>query len=465
VASLHLVPVATRLSWAAHRETSRHEDSAYCLLGLFGVHMPLIYGETENAFLRLQEEIVKTTNDLSIFAWKALPEDTQENRGIFARSAAEFKHCTNLKRVTTTHQSDREFRVTNKGVRFEQRLTPSFLPAFMYEMDLECQLNGSLFVGIFLAKVEERYIRVRPHELVKKDRRAARQGSGTPFYVTKTINKDDDAMVGFLISQITELLLVFDPNSVTILGVEPYEDWHPVQRTFCKTLSGRYNYTCYWHLQVKQQDVEPGKGETQRGNCSFQCLVACRLQDWRPASYYVWSQQDPEWNDLLSRGPADDGWRDYRFSPSLINSPQSTSPMSVSIEEVAQCILHDSRHKDEREIAAHQDLDSRVEVRLLVMEPETWYQDLPRRCTLTLSMKETHGEYPLLSRENTRHGLKDVDTHEGGNDTSAEKTEDLDDEQTKDVIDENDGGTGHADVTLAGGLRHTEPSQMLLPAR
>ncbi|KAL2185795.1 hypothetical protein L209DRAFT_805373 [Thermothelomyces heterothallicus CBS 203.75] len=49
---------------AAGRETKRKEDMAYCLLGIFGVTMPMIYGEGgEQAFLRLQEQIMKKTGD------------------------------------------------------------------------------------------------------------------------------------------------------------------------------------------------------------------------------------------------------------------------------------------------------------------------------------------------------------------------------------------------------------------
>ncbi|TGO41611.1 hypothetical protein BHYA_0019g00420 [Botrytis hyacinthi] len=49
-----------RMSWAKNRETKREEDMAYCLLGIFDVHMPLIYGErSESAFRRLTEEIGK----------------------------------------------------------------------------------------------------------------------------------------------------------------------------------------------------------------------------------------------------------------------------------------------------------------------------------------------------------------------------------------------------------------------
>jgi Heterokaryon incompatibility protein (HET) len=50
--------IAERMSWAKIRETKRKEDLAYSLLGIFDVHMPLIYGEgLENAFIRLEREI------------------------------------------------------------------------------------------------------------------------------------------------------------------------------------------------------------------------------------------------------------------------------------------------------------------------------------------------------------------------------------------------------------------------
>jgi len=46
--------IANRMSWAAERETTRVEDRAYSLLGVFGVNMPLLYGEGERSFIRLQ---------------------------------------------------------------------------------------------------------------------------------------------------------------------------------------------------------------------------------------------------------------------------------------------------------------------------------------------------------------------------------------------------------------------------
>lgn len=52
------VSVSKKMSWLARRETSRVEDMAYCMLGLFDVNMPLLYGEGEKAFMRLQLGII-----------------------------------------------------------------------------------------------------------------------------------------------------------------------------------------------------------------------------------------------------------------------------------------------------------------------------------------------------------------------------------------------------------------------
>ncbi|KAH9936747.1 heterokaryon incompatibility protein-domain-containing protein, partial [Epithele typhae] len=59
--------IAMRISWAAYRETTRPEDGAYSLFGLFGVNMPTLYGEGRHAFCRLLMEISKTSRDPSIF--------------------------------------------------------------------------------------------------------------------------------------------------------------------------------------------------------------------------------------------------------------------------------------------------------------------------------------------------------------------------------------------------------------
>lgn len=68
VAALQNRPLAhftteERFRWAANRNTKKEEDWVYCLLGIFGVYMPLIYGESkENALRRLKKEIAEAMN-------------------------------------------------------------------------------------------------------------------------------------------------------------------------------------------------------------------------------------------------------------------------------------------------------------------------------------------------------------------------------------------------------------------
>lgn len=68
--------VSQRMFWALWRQTTRPEDRAYTLMGLFDIKMSILYGEgLEKTFARLQEEIISNTPDQSIFAWR-LPNMT-----------------------------------------------------------------------------------------------------------------------------------------------------------------------------------------------------------------------------------------------------------------------------------------------------------------------------------------------------------------------------------------------------
>ena len=84
--------VAEIMSWAWNRDTTRVEDMAYSLLGLFNINLPLLYGEGNKAFVRLQEEILRTTGDYSLLAWT---DDTPSfEESIFASSPRQFRKRT-----------------------------------------------------------------------------------------------------------------------------------------------------------------------------------------------------------------------------------------------------------------------------------------------------------------------------------------------------------------------------------
>ena len=75
-AHFSIASVAERMSWASGRSTTRVEDEAYCLMGLFNVNMPTLYGEGREAFYRLQREIMKQSVDTSLFAWGSRADST-----------------------------------------------------------------------------------------------------------------------------------------------------------------------------------------------------------------------------------------------------------------------------------------------------------------------------------------------------------------------------------------------------
>ncbi|KAK3070151.1 hypothetical protein LTR53_010959 [Teratosphaeriaceae sp. CCFEE 6253] len=113
--------VSVRLSWAAGRCTSRPEDRAYSLLGLFGINMPLLYGEGKKAFVRLQEEIIRSSNDLSIFAWQSVDEALAiEKHQLLAPSPDSFDDALSRKFVKEPRaQEAARYALTNRGLEIQ----------------------------------------------------------------------------------------------------------------------------------------------------------------------------------------------------------------------------------------------------------------------------------------------------------------------------------------------------------
>lgn len=130
--------IANRMSWASARSTTRKEDEAYCLLGLFKINMPLLYGEGQNAFRRLQEEIIKQSNDESIFAWT-----TSENlmvTSMLASTISCFKGSGGIRQVEMHQRAPH--RITNKGLEFESdALQLRQSEGSIYLIELNCYMK------------------------------------------------------------------------------------------------------------------------------------------------------------------------------------------------------------------------------------------------------------------------------------------------------------------------------------
>ena len=162
--------VAAKMSWASRRTTTRVEDIAYSLMGLFEVNMPLLYGEGRKAFTRLQHEIVKISDDESIFAW--LDKDAVES-GAFARSPSAFGQSGDLVSVKFPHLERPPYTVTHRGLAIELALMPEKRVdtdgADRSQAALQCASAMDLAhpVLIELASLNQRdWIRTSPNKLI-----------------------------------------------------------------------------------------------------------------------------------------------------------------------------------------------------------------------------------------------------------------------------------------------------------
>ncbi|KAI0452022.1 heterokaryon incompatibility protein-domain-containing protein [Xylaria acuta] len=160
--SLKDFSTAQRMAWASQRETTRVEDIAYCLLGLFDVNMPLIYGEGLKAFRRLQEEIIRQGVDPTLFSWQpSHPHLQGPYSSLLASSPVEFRECHNITphkyRVMSTYT------ITNKGLQISTSLAltpvassgPGVDEVARYVLSLGKLRIGrtNVEVGIYLKKI------------------------------------------------------------------------------------------------------------------------------------------------------------------------------------------------------------------------------------------------------------------------------------------------------------------------
>jgi hypothetical protein len=167
--------VAQRMSWAAHRKTTRIEDTAYCLLGIFGVHMPLIYGSENQAFRGLQQEIIKLGSDFSIFAWSRPPLANQAESqhlhrycGVLAASPSFFSNCRSFTKGRP--HAEQKIKVSNGGIKTRMlliELTPE-TGGYRYILPLDCSDDPNIMLGVRLRKCgPNEFVRENPYEVEK----------------------------------------------------------------------------------------------------------------------------------------------------------------------------------------------------------------------------------------------------------------------------------------------------------
>ena len=177
--------LAKRMSWASQRETTRPEDKAYCLMGLFDINMPLLYGEGEKAFTRLQEEIMKNSDDHSLFAWTDPDAKEDDQHSLLAKAPMFFARSGN---IVPYHEWEPSapFSISNRGLRIELHLSPYGLGLHVAALDCPVPPHYEEFLGIYLQRVRtgaHQYVRVKAGSLCKISTR----GSVATVYVRKLI--------------------------------------------------------------------------------------------------------------------------------------------------------------------------------------------------------------------------------------------------------------------------------------
>ncbi|KAL9111869.1 MAG: hypothetical protein Q9227_003719 [Pyrenula ochraceoflavens] len=188
--NLELASVAKIMSWAALRRTSRVEDIAYCLLGIFDINMPLIYGEGKKAFRRLQEEIMRSrSGDHTLFAWGTIvetpsikitdpgqltgskpvpsrsPYGDQRLLGLLAESPHDFASSGDFTPSTSAAQFVRAVHrkvsiplAVDRGVRIELPLLPeTFDSIFHWDQPEITQIRTAKIAVLFCSQKHERY--------------------------------------------------------------------------------------------------------------------------------------------------------------------------------------------------------------------------------------------------------------------------------------------------------------------
>ncbi|KAI1192927.1 heterokaryon incompatibility protein-domain-containing protein [Nemania serpens] len=285
---LRSIPIARRMSWASKRQTTRTEDLAYCLFGIFDVNMPLIYGEGRKAFMRLQEEIAKDSCDLSLFAWQQ-QGNSPNYRGILAQSVVEFSHCRGIKYRIRGAMIPTEFALTNRGLRIETALVdvPAVSDDLILNLGVSYRDDWPLhtsrgWIGVYLAQTQDGFVRASPDVLFQAgspDRLRCPPGL---IYIRKTLDPSECVDIVRRFERAIRLEVGSSPNwpgAITMESVAPKGLWVENHASFLHQGRG---INAYVRFKVRLPD-EP----------IHQIIVSCSTMGTPVCA--IWHSQDPLW--------------------------------------------------------------------------------------------------------------------------------------------------------------------------
>ena len=293
---LNSCTISMRMSWAAGRTTTRPEDMAYSLLGIFDINMPMLYGEGSRAFSRLQEELIKESNDLSIFAWQTSRDPPRRvfqgpgsilrrsRAGILARKPNDFANGHKLI-PSTYHEATAEFSMTNKGLKIEATLKEIgpglfFMPLHhtwglpkggsstaseSVGIGLECRADGTY------ARAHTARLLVPTHEHLDAEKRhTTAQFIRGQLYIVKDVIGGRGNMINPTPERLKISTAAIDASMLRVVAREPRSQWNATAERFViKKLAGPEKFVVYEHMVY-----------TNEAGVVCDLLLVCGLEVW-----------------------------------------------------------------------------------------------------------------------------------------------------------------------------------------
>ncbi|KAK7446256.1 hypothetical protein VKT23_014461 [Stygiomarasmius scandens] len=265
--------IAQKMSWAASRETTRPEDESYCLMGIFNVNMPPIYGEgSAKAFMRLQQEIIKISDDRSIFAWVSRQGGMS---GLLASSPKEFRTSGQVTMSDAGLSGDKSsFSFGNNGLRIYLPLVPVENQGYgnpIFLASIHCKrkdIPGDNDLSIYLEKTgEQQYVRCRPREVVMANPRAKelKEIIVKEYSPRRRIRREDGAIDYDSIMKKSHFKLSPSAQCLFVLAEQEHHLRGEGTSAFLSTISARLRYS--------------GQGEEEEFSCTFTASIYTRVEN------------------------------------------------------------------------------------------------------------------------------------------------------------------------------------------
>ncbi|KAM3087269.1 hypothetical protein ACMFMG_001372, partial [Clarireedia jacksonii] len=282
------LPVGLRMSWASKRVTTRIEDQSYCLLGIFGINMPMLYGEGEGAFIRLQEEIVRMNNDMTLFAWTqaspnelayaqrgAVPQDYQskplEYRGVFAKRPAEFSLLSGIV-PDSPSKFKLDYAMTNKGLRIRTSLRPTTADDLL-AMPIYCHFRNDREknLGILLKHQGGGvYVRARPHVLNAFSTWVGDAATPSEIFIVRSITATAASKLSSVHRNAFHFRFDFPRQHLPLVETKPRHLWDAENELFIT--DGIQNFVAFHRFEGKDMTT---KGSRTSVSVTYSCIIAC----------------------------------------------------------------------------------------------------------------------------------------------------------------------------------------------